>query len=103
MTTLGQDLIQGVREALAITRGEAGPTRIVVPAEVHGRRFAYPALLEPGGNGGFVVTFPDVPEATTQGTNVPDALAQAADALATALLLYAKEGRPFPEVAPPAR
>jgi hypothetical protein len=40
----------------------------------------YPVHLEPAEEGGFVVTFPDVPEAITQGTTVqitlPDARAR---------------------------
>ena len=46
------------------------------------RSFVYPAMLTPDEqDGGFVVTFPDVPEAITQGEDVSDALQQAADCL----------------------
>lgn len=44
--------------------------------------FAYPVVLTPGEiEGGFVVTFPDLPEAITQGEDAAGALAEAADAL----------------------
>ena len=50
------------------------------------RNFVYPALLTPDEqDGGFVVTFPDVPEAITQGEDVSDALQQAADCLEEAI------------------
>ncbi len=35
----------------------------------------FPAKFTPAKEGGFVVTFPDIPEAITQGDNVEDALA----------------------------
>ena len=48
--------------------------------------FVYPATLTPDTqDGGFVVTFPDIPEAITQGDDVPDALQQAADCLEEAV------------------
>jgi hypothetical protein len=45
---------------------------------------AYPVSLEPDGEGGVVVSFPDVPEVHTQGENREDALEQAEDALIVA-------------------
>ncbi len=50
------------------------------------QHFIYPALLTPDEqDGGFVVTFPDVPEAITQGEDIADALEQAADCLEEAI------------------
>ena len=50
------------------------------------RNFVYPAILTPDEqDGGFVVTFPGVPEAITQGEDVTDALQQAADCLEEAI------------------
>ena len=43
-------------------------------------RFAYPVVLEKAPEGGFVVKFPDVPEALTQGDDKEEALTRAADA-----------------------
>ena len=59
---------------------------------VHTRYVAYPAILDDKGNnpGTYTVTFPDVPGATSQGTGIPEALANGAEALE--LMLYdAKE------------
>ena len=50
-------------------------------------QFVYPATLTPDSqDGGFVVTFIDVPEAITQGDSVQEALQQAADCLDEALV-----------------
>jgi antitoxin HicB len=56
----------------------------------------YPVNIEPVDEGGFFVSFPDVPEALTQGDTYEDALAMAADALATALEFYTDDNRPVP-------
>ena len=44
--------------------------------------FAYPAVLTPETEGGFTVTFPDLPDAITQGEDRDDAIDMAADCLA---------------------
>jgi hypothetical protein len=41
-------------------------------------RYSYPATLTPAEEGGYVVTFRDIPEAITQGDSLEDSLAQAA-------------------------
>ena len=56
----------------------------------------YQALLEPGETDVIVVSFPDVPEAITQGDDREDALEQAQDALGLALLTYIELGRDLP-------
>lgn len=56
----------------------------------------YPARLKPQAEGGYVVTFPDIPEAITQGEDVEDALKHAADALESALDFYFEDRRPIP-------
>ena len=56
----------------------------------------YPVHLEAAEEGGFVVTFPDIPEAITQGEDKDDALLHASDALETALDFYLDEGREVP-------
>jgi antitoxin HicB len=58
--------------------------------------FVYRARLEPGAKHGVVVSFPDVPEAITQGRDRADALAQAQEALGLALLSYPQRGLPPP-------
>jgi antitoxin HicB len=60
--------------------------------------FAYPATLTPDEtDGGFVVTFQDVPEAVTQGDDLADALAEASDALEEAVAGRIRRGDPIPE------
>jgi antitoxin HicB len=61
------------------------------------RTFVYAANFEPGERRGVIVTsFPDVPEAITEGSGIEDARHMAADALGTALLAYVRAGRPLP-------
>lgn len=48
-------------------------------------RFNYPVILEPEADGGYVVSFPDIPEALTSGANRKEALAMAVDCLAEAI------------------
>ena len=57
----------------------------------------YPVKLEAAEEGGFVVTFFDIPEAITQGEDVEDALRHAADVLESAIDWYIEEGKPVPE------
>ena len=59
-------------------------------------RYAYPCILDPEDDGGFSVSFPDVPEALTGGDSRPQALAMAEDALAVALAGYVHERRDIP-------
>ena len=61
------------------------------------RTFVYAARFEPGDEGGLVVTFPDVPEAITQGDNEADAIKQAQEALGLALLTYPGRDLPIPD------
>ena len=59
--------------------------------------FIYPATLTPDKeDGGFVVTFVDLPEAITQGENVEDALSEAADCLDEAIANRIVMGLPIP-------
>ena len=60
------------------------------------RAFIYGAVIEPGDKAGLVVTFPDVPEAITQGDDAADARAMAEDALGLALLSYPARGLALP-------
>jgi antitoxin HicB len=56
----------------------------------------YPVVLEAQPEGGFVVIFPDVPEAITQGEDADEALLYAVDALETALSFYIDDRRALP-------
>lgn len=58
-------------------------------------RYAYPAILEPQPEGGYTVTFADLPGAT-EGDTDAEAMANAADALITALSGYVEEGKLLP-------
>lgn len=67
--------------------------------------FQYPALFTPsedpsGKTGGFLVQFPDIPEALTEGTGIADAIDQARDALGLALRAYLDEGWSLPTASP---
>jgi antitoxin HicB len=63
----------------------------------------YPVRLKAAEEGGYVVTFPDIPEAITQGEDVEDALLHAADALESALDFYFEDRRPVPAPSKPKR
>ena len=58
--------------------------------------FDYPAVLTAQPEGGFVVTFPDVPEAITQGEDREEALLYAVGALETALSFYVDAHKALP-------
>jgi len=61
------------------------------------QRFIYPATLTPDTEeGGFVVTFIDVPEAITQGEEVEDARREATDCLEEAIANRIVMGLPIP-------
>ena len=61
------------------------------------RTYSYRAVLEAGDKAGvIVVSFPDVPEAITEGDGESDALRAAEEALATALLSYPMCRLPVP-------
>ncbi len=59
-------------------------------------RYAYPYDMERQTEGGWTVTFPDVPEAITQGDTEEEVAAMAEDALVTALSFYTDDGQPLP-------
>lgn len=60
--------------------------------------FAYPVTLTPDEeDGGFVVTFPDLPQAITQGEDIADALEQAADCLEEAIVVCMRLNENLPK------
>lgn len=61
------------------------------------RSYVYRAEFEPGTRRGLVVSFPDVPEAITQGRDMADARAMAEEALGLVLLSYLERGLPLPK------
>lgn len=64
--------------------------------------FDYPVILTPD-DGTVLVTFPDVPEAITQGEDEDEALLYAVDALETALSFYVDDRKPLPVPSKPKR
>lgn len=64
---------------------------------------AYPAKLTASPEGGFTVTFRDVPEAITEGEDRDEALAHAVDALESGLSFYIDDRRPLPAPSAPKR
>jgi len=59
-------------------------------------RYVFPARIEQDREKRWVVNFPDVPEALTDGANQEEALHEAADALGAALAGYVHERRTIP-------
>ena len=62
----------------------------------------YPVDLMPD-DGAILVTFPDVPEAITQGEDIDEALMYAVDALESALSFYVDDRKPLPVPSKPKR
>jgi antitoxin HicB len=60
------------------------------------KTYTYRAVIEPGDERDWVVSFPDVPEAITQADTVSHARHAAQDALGVALLSYPARGRALP-------
>ena len=58
--------------------------------------YAYPAKFTPDKDGGFVVTFRDVPEAITQGDTLEECLEQAEGALQAAIETYIERRMAIP-------
>jgi antitoxin HicB len=56
----------------------------------------YPAIIKPDGDG-WLVTFPDIPEALSAGSTWEEAVEMAKDALVTALEFYFDDRREIPE------
>lgn len=61
----------------------------------------YPVALQPAEEGGFVVSFPDVPEAHTQGDDEMETLLRAVDAPETVLSFYTDAGEDLPRASKP--
>ena len=63
-------------------------------------QLAYPAKLEAQEDGAVLVSFPDIPEALTEGSTRAEALAEAADCLVAALGGYVSDRRDLPRPSP---
>lgn len=60
-------------------------------------RLFYPAVFHKAEEGGFWVTFPDIPECMTQGDDMQEAYEMSVDALGLALTSRESEGEAIPE------
>ena len=61
------------------------------------KKLFYPALFHKAEEGGFWVSFPDIPECLTQGDDMTQAYEMAVDALGLALTCREKEQQPIPD------
>jgi len=61
----------------------------------------YPAIFTPAEEGGFVITFRDIPEAITQGDDEAEAVFMARDVLREAMGVYFDEKRAVPAPSKP--
>ena len=59
-------------------------------------RYAYPYIVQPEPEGGFFISFPDVPEALTGAATEAEVPHMALDALMVALSFYTDAERPIP-------
>lgn len=59
-------------------------------------RLFYPAVFHAAEEGGFWVTFPDIPECMTQGNDMQQAYEMAVDALGLSLSTMEEAGEPIP-------
>lgn len=64
---------------------------------IQSSRLTFTAVFEPAEEGGYVVTFPAIPNLATQGETVDEARAMAEDCLRCYLEGLALDGRPLPE------
>lgn len=62
--------------------------------------YSFPAALQRQADGSFLVRFPDLPEALTDGATEAEALAEAADCLSEALAGRIRRGEPVPTPSP---
>lgn len=65
------------------------------------KKLFYPALFHKAEEGGFWVSFPDIPECLTQGDDMTQAYEMATDALGLALTCREKEQQPLPDISDP--
>ncbi len=65
------------------------------------KKLFYPALFHKAEEGGFWISFPDIPECLTQGDDMAQAYEMAVDALGLALTDYEQEKKSFPAASDP--
>ncbi len=67
------------------------------------KKLFYPALFHKAEEGGFWVSFPDIPECLTQGDDMAQAYEMSVDALGLALVCREEEGQPLPTASDPTK
>ena len=65
-------------------------------------KYFYPAIFHPAEEGGFWISFPDLPECLTEGNNMEQAYEMAVDALGLALTCREAENETIPIPSEPA-
>ena len=65
------------------------------------KKLFYPAVFHKAEEGGFWISFPDIPECLTQGETMDEAYEMAVDALGLALTSRVEEGQPIPSASDP--
>ena len=65
------------------------------------KKLFYPALFHKAEEGGFWVSFPDIPECLTQGDDMEQSYEMAVEALGLSLTSYEQENLPFPAASDP--
>ena len=61
------------------------------------KKLFYPAIFHKAEEGGFWITFPDIPECMTQGDDMQHAYEMAVDALGLAITSREEEGAELPD------
>lgn len=64
-------------------------------------KLSYPAIFHKAEEGGFWITFPDLPECMTQGDNMQDAYEMASDTLGLAIVSRQESKEPLPTPSEP--
>lgn len=59
-------------------------------------KYGYPVAIEPNGEGGYIASFKDIPEALTKGWSLEEVKDNALKALITAVEFYIEDSRSFP-------
>jgi predicted RNase H-like HicB family nuclease len=65
-------------------------------------RYVFPALFEPCEEGGYLVTFPDLPGCITEGDDISEALAMATEAMELFLFAMERDNEVIPSPSDPA-
>lgn len=64
-------------------------------------KLSYPALFHKAEEGGFWITFPDLPECITEGDDMQEAYKMASDALGLAIVSRQESNEPLPTPSKP--